>query len=238
MITAQDITRELQTLGNDKKAASLQRFFQTQPGGYGEGDLFVGVSVPIQRKLASRVYRQVLPGEIARLLGSGIHECRLTGVFILVLQFEKARGEEQARELVNIYLDNLESINNWDLVDSSAYKILGPWLADKDKCMLYNMARSKNIWVQRVAVIGCLYFIRNHQFDDILRLSEMLLDHPHDLIHKAVGWMLREVGKRNYQMEYCFLKKHYRQMPRTMLRYAIEQFDDEVRKGFLQGTIV
>ncbi len=238
MITAQDITRELQTLGNEKKAASLQRFFQTQPGGYGEGDRFIGVSVPIQRKLASRVYRQVSSGEIARLFGSGIHECRLTGVFILVLQFEKAKGEEQARELVNIYLDNREGINNWDLVDSSAYKILGPWLVDKDKSLLYDMARSQNMWVQRIAVITCLHFIRNHQYDDILNLAAMMLKHPHDLIHKAVGWMLREVGKRNYQVEYDFLEKHYRHMPRTMLRYAIEQFDEEVRKGFLQGTIV
>ncbi len=238
MITAQDITRELQTLGNDKKAASLQRFFQTQPGGYGEGDLFVGVSVPIQRKLACKVFRHISPGEIAILLRSGIHECRLTGVFILVMQFEKTSGEEQVRDLVNTYLDNLEGINNWDLVDSSAYKILGPWLADKDKSLLYDMARSQNMWVQRIAVITCLHFIRNHQYDEILNLAAMMLKHPHDLIHKAVGWMLRETGKRNYQVEYRFLKQHYRKMPRTMLRYAIEQFDEEVRKGFLQGTIV
>ncbi len=222
---------------NKKKAGELARFFQAFPGGYGEGDSFLGLTVPDQRAIAKKFYKQLFLEDVALLLQENVHEHRLTAVFVLVLKFEKACTEGDKREVVETYLQNIEGINNWDLVDSSAYKILGPWLMDKEKKMLYDFAESGNLWLQRIAIITTLHFIRNHQFADALKLAEILRNHPHDLIHKAVGWMLREIGNRNYKAEMEFLAKHYRNVPRTMLRYAIEKFDENTRQGFLKGEI-
>ncbi len=220
-----------------KKAGELERFFQAYPGGYGEGDTFLGVRVPDQRAIAKTYFREVTLDETAHLLQEKIHEHRLTAVFILVHKYEKARSEEEKKALVDTYLQNITGINNWDLVDSSSYKILGPWLLDKDKILLYEYADSGQLWLQRIAMITTMHFIRNHQYDDALRLAQILLNHPHDLMHKAVGWMLREIGNRDYDTEYTFLQKHYQQMPRTTLRYAIEKFDEPVRQRFLKGEI-
>ncbi len=220
-----------------KKPGGLEHFFQVYPGGYGEGDSFIGVSVPNQRTVAKQYYNQISLDEITLLLNDPVHEHRLTAIFMLVLKFEKAKTETGKQAIVDTYLKNLSGINNWDLVDSSSYKILGPWLLDKDKKILYDFAHSDQLWLQRIAMITCLHFIRNRRYDDTLRLGEIMLHHPHDLIHKAVGWMLREIGNRDYEVEYTFLLKHYRQMPRTALRYAIEKFDPEIRELFLKGRL-
>jgi 3-methyladenine DNA glycosylase AlkD len=220
-----------------KKAGELAKFFQTVPGGYGEGDTFLGVKVPDQRAVARQFYKDASLDDIAVLLNENIHEHRLTALFMLVLKFQKSKTEVEQQSIVNCYLQNLEGVNNWDLVDSSCYLILGPWLINRDKQILYDFAYSDKLWLQRIAMITTMHFIRNRQYDDALELAEILLHHPHDLIHKAVGWMLREIGNRDYDVEYNFLVKHYRNMPRTMLRYAIEKFDEEVRQGFLKGSI-
>ena len=220
-----------------KRAGDLARFFQVFPGGYGEGDTFLGIKVPDQRAVAKQFFKDLNLDEIAVLLNENIHEHRLTAVFMLVLKYEKAKTEEEKKAVVDCYLENISGVNNWDIIDSSCHKILGPWLIDKDKKLLYEFAASGDLWLQRIAVITTMHFISKRQYDDALRLAEILLHHPHDLIHKAVGWMLREIGNRDYDVEYNFLLKHYRQMPRTMLRYAIEKFDEDVRQGFLKGTI-
>ncbi len=239
MTQIQNIKTALLSYADQKKrAVDLACFFQAFPGGYGEGDTFLGVKVPDQRVVAKRFYKELSLDEIAVLLGENIHEHRLTAVFMLVLRYEKAKSEKEKQAVVDCYLENISGVNNWDIVDSSCHKILGPWLIDRDKGLLYEFAVSGDLWLQRIAVITTMHFISKHRYDDALRLAEMLLHHPHDLIHKAAGWMLREIGNRDYDVEYQFLVKHYQQMPRTMLRYAIEKFDEETRQGFLKGTIV
>ena len=220
-----------------KKSGELARFFQAYPGGYGEGDTFLGVKVPHQREVAKKYYQTISLDEIALLLNENIHEHRLTALFMLVLKYQKSKKEEDKKAVVETYLANISGVNNWDLVDSSCYFILGPWLMERHKKLLYDYAASGELWLQRIAMITTMHFIRNRHYDDALRLAEILLNHPHDLIHKAVGWMLREIGNRDYTVEYRFLLKHYRQMPRTMLRYAIEKFDEPVRQKFLKGEL-
>jgi 3-methyladenine DNA glycosylase AlkD len=232
------IRRELKAGADPEKAAFLPGFFKALPGGYGEGDLFLGVTVPLQRKIARAYYREIELPELQQLLRNQFHECRLTALFILILKYEKAKRAEDQQHLVNYYLGNIDYVNNWDLVDSSAYKILGPHLEKGDRRLLYDLARSGHLWRQRVAIISTLHFIRSGDFNDTLKLSEILLDHEHDLIHKAVGWMLREVGNRDFKTEYKFLKRHYQTMPRTALRYAIEKFDPALRKQFMSGSLV
>ncbi len=231
------IKQELNSHINPAKAAFLPSFFQAYPGGYGEGDRFLGVVVPDQRKVARNYYRTIsLPG-LEELIQSEVHEHRLTAIFILVLKYEKARAGAEKKSLVEFYTNNLSFVNNWDLVDSSAYKILGDFLFDKDRSLLYRFAASKNLWRQRTAIIATYYFIKHNDYADTLKIADLLLSHEHDLIHKAVGWMLREVGNRDFEVEYDYLQSRYRQMPRTMLRYAIEKFEPELRKKFLQGKI-
>lgn len=237
MKNLQSFKSTLLSYADEKRANDLARFFQTHPGGYGEGDTFLGVKVPDQRAVSKQFYKELNLEEIALLLNENIHEHRLTAVFMLVLKYEKAKTEEEKQAVVDCYLENISGVNNWDIIDSSCHKILGPWLIDKDKRLLYEFAASGDLWLQRISVITTMHFISKRKYDDALRLAEILLHHPHDLIHKAVGWMLREIGNRDYDVEYNFLLKHYRQMPRTMLRYAIEKFDEDVRQGFLKGTI-
>jgi len=231
------IRQELKKYGNKDKAAFLPKFFQAFTGGYGEGDFFIGVTVPEQRRIARKHFCLVSLNELEDLIRDPVHECRLTALFILVLKYERAKSEAEKQAITDYYLGNIDHINNWDLVDSSAYKILGAHLFDKERNLLYELARSGKLWRQRIAVIATLYFIRNCDFGDTLKLAGILLDHEHDLIHKAVGWMLREVGNRDFECEYRFLKKHYQVMPRTMLRYAIEKFDPGLRRQFLSGDI-
>lgn len=217
------------------KAKDLRRFFKTGKGDYGEGDIFIGVAVPEQRKIARLHYQNISLAELKELLQDPCHECRLTALFMLRLRFEKEKVDLKLEELVQLYLDNIDYVNNWDLVDSSAPYILGPYLYGKNPTLLYELAASGNLWRQRIAVLSTFYFIRQGRFEETLNLAEKLLDHPHDLIHKAVGWMLREVGNRDFECELAFLKKHHRGMPRTMLRYAIEKFEHNLRKKILRG---
>ncbi len=235
--TIDSIKRELQVYADPGKAMHSYKFFQAYPGGYGEGDKFLGLKVPEQRKVAQAFYKDVTTAEVEKLLQEDIHEYRLTALFILTYKYAKAERSQERQEIAELYLRNLAFVNNWDLVDASAEKILGPYLADKDRSLLYKLADSGDLWKQRVAVIATFYFIHGGQFEDTLQLAERLLSHKHDLIHKAVGWMLREVGKRDLAAEEDFLKKHYKNMPRTMLRYAIEKLEPERRKMYLQGEI-
>lgn len=220
-----------------EKAAYFPRFFKSGPGEYGEGDKFLGVKVPEQRKIAKSVYKEISLDEIETLIQDKYHEVRLTGVMILVYCYEKLKSDEDRKKLVDFYLKNLKWVNNWDLVDSSCHHILGHYYLNKDKSLFYELASKDHLWSQRVAMVSTYYWIKRGKFEDALALAEKLLDHPHDLMHKAVGWMLREIGNKDYEVEFEFLKKHYQQMPRTALRYAIEKFDEEVRQDFLKGRV-
>lgn len=231
----EEVKKEFRKYINKGKAEFLPKFFKAVPGGYGEGDKFIGVIVPEQKKVAKK-FKNLSLDYIHKLLNENIHEYRLTALFILIAKFAKGNDKEK-EQIVKLYLENYDRINNWDLVDSSAAKILGPFLIDKNKSILYNFAKSNHLWKQRIAIITTQYFIKNNLFEDTFKISEILLNHKHDLIHKAVGWMLREVGNKNPKAEKDFLKKHYKNMPRTMLRYAIEKFTRAERTKYLKGRI-
>jgi len=231
----QNIQRKLQELGSREKAEVLQRFFKTGHGEYGEGDVFVGVKVPELRKLAKE-YQEITVKEVKQLLRSAIHEERLLALFMLVRKYSKGNETEKKR-IYELYLKNTQFINNWDLVDGSAHHIIGAFLADKSKEPLYRLAKSKNLWERRISIISTFYFIKHDKYAETLKISEILLTDKQDLIHKAVGWMLREIGKRHMPTEENFLRKHYKRMPRTMLRYAIEKFPEDKRQGYLKGKI-
>ena len=235
VLNSKALKKELFKLGNSQKAKILARFFKTGLGEYGEGDIFWGLTVPQQRQMAKKFAHLSLK-ELKKLLLSKVHEHRLTALLILVAKFQKAKEKEQEK-IVNFYLENTKRVNNWDLVDLSAPKILGVYLLKKNKSVLYQLARSENLWEKRMAIITTFEFIKNNQFKDALKISKILLSAEDDLIHKAVGWMLREVGKKDQVMEENFLKKHYQQMPRTMLRYAIEKFAESKRQAYLKGQI-
>lgn len=226
------IKEEMQASADPEKAKLLGRFFKTGKGQYGEGDIFLGIMVPGQRRIAKKYAGLPLSG-IRALLSSRFHEHRLVALFILTGRFRKADETERGK-IFDFYLKQTRHIDNWDLVDLSAGYIPGSYLLDKDRAVLYRLARSRNLWERRIAIIATSAFIRNGEFDDTFRIAEILLADRHDLIHKAVGWMLREVGKQDLRMEETFLRKHYRTMPRTMLRYAIERFEEKKRKAYLQ----
>ena len=216
-----ELKKELRGLTNHTKARLLARYFKTGKGEYGEGDIFLGITVPESRKVAIK-YRHISLKDVESLLRSKIHEERLIALLILVHNYEK--NPQKRREIFNFYLKNTKYINNWDLVDLSSHEIVGNYLLGKNIDVLYKLAKSQNIWKKRIAVISTFPFIRNNKFNESLEISKILLKDKHDLIHKAVGWMLREIGKKNQKIEEDFLKKHYKSMPRTMLRYAIERF--------------
>lgn len=220
---------------NPEQAKILQRFFKTGKGEYGEGDIFYGIKVPVQRKIAVK-FNDIALKELKSLISSPVHEERLIASLILVEKFSK--GNQKERKIIfNFYLKNRKGINNWDLVDLTAPKIIGEYLFDKSRNILHDFAKSENLWEKRIAIISTFAFIRKDDFTDTLKIAEMLLNDEHDLIHKAVGWMLREIGKRNMQIELNFLKRHHISMPRTMLRYAIEKFPESKRKKILEGRI-
>lgn len=225
------VQQELQRLGNREKAALLSRYFKTGKGEYGEGDVFLGLTVPQQRVIAKK-YRDLPLSDVEDLLHNNIHEYRLTALLILCAKYKKASAIEQ-KKIVDIYVRNTKHINNWDLVDLSSHVILGLYLIDKPRDMLYTFVRSSDVWRKRIAVITTFAFIRNNDFGDSFALAEILLNDSHDLIHKAVGWILREVGKRDLGAEEAFLQRHYRIMPRTMLRYAVEKFSPAKRAQYL-----
>jgi 3-methyladenine DNA glycosylase AlkD len=234
--TLQDIHAEIRRLADPEKAKILQRFFKTGPGQYGEGDVFAGITVPVTRKLA-RKYRDIFLGDTAELLQSPIHEERLLALLILVEKFR--RGDDATRRRIyGLYLKNTRFINNWDLVDLSAERIVGAYLDGTDRAPLYRLARSKNLWERRIAILATFHDIKRGTPDHTLALADVLLSDPHDLIHKSVGWMLREVGKRcSPDTLREFLRTRYHRMPRTMLRYAIERFPADERASYLSGTI-
>lgn len=232
MLTHADLKSELDAMASLTKAIALSRFFKTGKGEYGEGDRFLGVTVPEQRQLAKKFVSLGFE-DLEQLLQTDIHEYRLTALLILTYQFPKADTFKR-EEIFTFYLNHTKWINNWDLVDVTCRQILGVHLLHQDRNILYELARSQNLWEQRIAIVSTLEFIKHQQFTDTLQIAIILLKHPHDLIHKAVGWMLREVGKQDRQVLVGFLDVYYQQMPRTMLRYAIEHFDEPNRKAYLK----
>jgi 3-methyladenine DNA glycosylase AlkD len=232
MTSLSELKTELGKLADPEKKLKLQQFFKTGKGQYGEGDIFIGVSVPDLRKKAKK-YRQLPLLQVEALLHSEIHEHRLVALHILVGKYSRGTDLER-KKIVELYLDNTTWINNWDLVDSSAHKILGEYYWDKPKNTLYRFAGSDNLWERRISVISTFAFISRGSFEDSLKIAEILLHDEHDLIHKAVGWMLREIGKRDLAKEEEFLIKHYKTMPRTMLRYAIERFEKEKKQFYMK----
>ena len=230
-----ELHEKLRGLGDQQRAKVSQSFFKTGPGEYGEGDVFIGIRVPVLRKLA-RQYQGMTLGEAGALLQSRIHEERLLALFILIGSYVKG-GESRQERIYELYMRNRHCINNWDLVDSSAPNIVGAFLMDRSKEPLGMLAGSASLWDRRIAVVSTLYFIRRGRFSETLEISRVLLSDKEDLIHKAVGWMLREVGKRDLETEEDFLKTCYKKMPRTMLRYAIERFPEARRQAYLKGTI-
>ena len=232
-MTAFKVKAELKAFVDPEKAEFLPRFFKTGKGEYGEGDVFIGVTVPNQRKVAKE-FKDLDLAEIKKLLDSKVHEHRLTALLILVLQYEKGDNVVKSK-IYDFYMRNLSRVNNWDLVDTSAHKIVGAYLLDKPvmRKVLYNLARSKDLWERRVAMISTWWFIKYDQFDDVVKIAEILLKDEHDLMHKAVGWMLREMGKKDEVRLKVFLDKYAIEMPRTMLRYAIEKLDEDTRKYYL-----
>ncbi|MCK5096234.1 MAG: DNA alkylation repair protein [Candidatus Pacebacteria bacterium] len=231
------IKKDLHAYIRPNKIAIYQNFFKTGKGQYGEGDIFLGISVPNTRSVAKK-YKNTPYEIVEKLLSSKYHEERLLGVLLLV---QKTLGtkEKGFKKIVTFYLKNRKGINNWDLVDLSADKIVGKYLYEyqQPKDVLYKYARSKDLWEKRIAILSTFWFIKNNSFEDTLKISEILLRDDHDLIHKAVGWMLREVGKRDQNKEEEFLKRHYKTMPRTMLRYAIEKFPETKRKAYLKSKM-
>jgi 3-methyladenine DNA glycosylase AlkD len=225
----------LRNQANPEQAKNLSRFFKTDKGEYGESDEFLGIKVPVSRKIAKQFTKLSLE-EIQGLLNSSIHEERLIALFILTEQFRKADAARK-KIIYGFYLKNTKRVNNWDLVDLSAEKIIGAYLLFKDKKVLFKLACSKNLWERRIAIMSTFYFIKNGFFETTLKISEILLKDDHDLIHKAVGWMLREIGNRNLKVEEDYLTKHYKNMPRTMLRYAVENFPEKKRQAYLKGKI-
>lgn len=231
---SQVIIEELKEISSKEKAAFFPRFFKTGIGQYGEGDQFLGVTVPQVRQVAKKHFDAVVEKDIVSLLHSPFHEARLIGLIILCHKFKKDFKKGDGKKWVDVYLDNIDCVNNWDLVDTSAPYILGVWLEEKDKKLLYSFAKSKSLWKQRISIISTFHFIKIGELDDTLQLAEILLDHEHDLIHKAVGWMLRESWKRNPREVEKFISLHVSTMPRTMLRYAIEKMPDAKRKQYMR----
>ncbi len=234
-MTSSQIIKALKRLANPDIAVHSQRFFKTGKGDYGEGDRFLGIRVPVLRQQVKQ-FQQTPLDEIRKLLRSPIHEARLLALLLLVRRYHIG-GENDKTAIYRMYLDNTDCINNWDLVDSSAQHIVGAHLETRDREMLYLLAESGSLWERRIAIMSTFHFIRINQFDDTLNIARQLVEDPEDLIHKAVGWMLREVGKRDLSCETEFLNSHYQKMPRTMLRYAIEKFPEAQRKRYLLGEV-
>ena len=238
------LLREIVALHDYEKAIGLSRFFKTGPGQYGEGDLFLGVKVPDTRRVVKECWRECTFGDLDECLASPYHEVRLAALLALVQMFQHSKGDiARQQECIGFYLAHLGAINNWDLVDLSCYELLGRWLVDKDAALLYDLARNgKTVWEQRIGIVSTMWFLRKGRLDDTFAIADILLHHSHDLIHKAVGWLLREAGKRDGERLRSYLNTpadgdtspRYRVMPRTMLRYAIEKFPEPERKKYLK----
>jgi len=228
------ILKTIKDHGNPQIAAHSQRFFKTGKGEYGEGDVFLGIRVPLIRKFV-REFKSITLLESLELLKSNFHEVRLLALLILVSKFKRHHHEADEKEIYEAYLNHTDFINNWDLVDCSAGPILGAYLYQKDRAPIHRLVQSNILWERRIGIMSTFHFIKKEDYSDTIKIAKVLLEDPHDLIQKAVGWMLREVGKRNLPLEEEFLMKYYRMMPRTMLRYAIEKLPESDRKAYLQG---
>lgn len=233
--TASQVRKRLEEQRDAEKAAFYPKFFRTGPGEYGEGDQFLGVVVPKQRKIAKASRRLPLE-EVQKLLHSPYHECRLTGLFVLVHQFDDAKNDEGQKQIFQFYIRNVDRVNNWDLVDTTCHKIIGPYLFEKDRKLLFQFAKARHLWKNRISIVSTYYFIKRQDLGTTLEIASLLIRHPHDLIHKAVGWMLRELGKQDKDLLVQFLNQYKNRMPRTMLRYAIEKFDKSTRQKFLDRS--
>lgn len=233
-----EIKQALQDLAIPEKALFFPKFFKTGKGEYGEGDLFVGVKVPDQRAVAKEYYATISEQELSELLSSKYHEHRLTALLMLVLKFEKSKEEVEKKRWIDFYLNHLKFVNNWDLVDSTAYKILGRYSFEKnDSQLLEQLSDSEIMWHKRIAIVATMHYVKNGSYNLTKKLVLNNINHSHDLMHKANGWLLREIGCKNENELIDFLKIHYKIMPRTSLRYAIEKLDEDVRQGFLKGNI-
>ncbi|MFH0839030.1 MAG: DNA alkylation repair protein [Candidatus Omnitrophota bacterium] len=235
-MTQEKISKELKKYADKEKAKTLQKFFKTGPGEYAEGDIFLGIQVPVLRKLAKKYSDLNIP-EVVMLLKSRFHEERLFALLVLMLRYAKSSTGQNKKTIYTLYLAHSTYINNWDLVDLSAAHIVGAFLEHRSKNVLYRLAKSESMWQRRIAIISTFHFIKHGRFNETLKIARLLIKDREDLIHKAVGWMLREVGKRDINVETEFLRTHYNDMPRTMLRYAIERFPANKRKAFLRGLI-
>lgn len=231
-----NIKSALEFLSIKEKAEFFPRFFKAGPGEYAEGDVFIGVTVPDQRKIVKEFWNKISLNEIGELLSSKIHEHRHTALLMLVAKYEKSKSEDEKQQIVAFYLQNLQHINNWDLVDNSCYKILGKHcFENKDNSILKKLSKSDNMWHKRMAIVSTMYHIKKGEYDLTKDIALKNLYHPHDLMHKANGWLLREMGNKNEDELLKFLDKNYHQMPRTSLRYAIEKLDENTRQEFLKG---
>ncbi len=230
------LLREMLSLRNEEEARGLMRFFKTGKGQYGEGDQFLGIRVPATREMVKRLWRETTMQDLEQCIESPWHEVRLAALLVLIQQFKhNKKHPDNQRECIDFYLRHTDHINNWDLVDLSCYELLGTWLLDKDRTILYNLARNgKTIWEQRIGIVSTMQFLRNNQMNDTYAIADILLHHTHDLIHKAVGWLLREAGKRDEKRLIDYLNERHSTMPRTMLRYAIERLPEDIRQQFLQ----
>ncbi len=237
-IIVSEIKTALQELSIREKAEILKRFFKTGKGEYGEGDIFIGVTVPDQRTVAKEFYNKISLEELIELLSSKIHEHRLTALLLLVYKFEKTKDQSLRKKIVDFYLKHTKYINNWDLVDTSCYKVLGRYcFENQDSNLLEKLSDSENMWEKRMAIVGTMHHIKKGQFELTKTFVLKNLKHPHDLMHKANGWLLREMGNKNETELLDFLDLHYKEMPRTCLRYAIEKLDENLRQNYLKGHI-
>lgn len=231
------LLQKMLSLRDDSQVAGLMRFFKTGPGQYGEGDKFLGIKVPVTREAVKECWKEISFENLKECILSPYHEVRLASLLCLVEIFSNARKKKQEdlqKKCVEFYLSHTDRINNWDLVDLSCYKLLGEWLMDKDRILLYDLARGgKNIWEQRIGIVSTMAFIRKNQLNDTYAIADILLNHPHDLLQKAVGWLLREAGKKDEASLRKFLDKRASKMPRTMLRYSIEKFPEPARRRYL-----
>lgn len=233
-----EIKAELEALSKPENVENLQRFFKTKKGEYGYGDIFIGVRVPDQRKVSKKYASLLSFDELSILLYSEIHEHRLTALFILVLQYQKSKSLADRESIFTFYLDHSKQCNNWDLVDSSAHHIVGAYTFETNTDILFELVESDNLWQNRIAMIATLYHIRKGNIEIVYELARTLLNHKHDLMHKAVGWMLREAGKCNFAPTYNFIRDYYEMIPRTALRYAIEKQTKEQRDRILKGEFL
>ena len=229
-------SEEIRALANKERANHSKKFFKTGKGEYGYGDIFLGVRVPKIRLIAKKNI-DISITDMKTLIKSKYHEERLLGLIILVNKYSKSKDEKDRDQLYNIYISSFKYVNNWDLVDVTCAHVIGKHLLNKDRSILYTWAKSNDLWTKRIAIVSTHCFIRKNDLQETFKIAKILLNDEHDLIHKAVGWMLREAGKKDMEKEEIFLKKHYKTMPRTMLRYAIERFPEPKRQKYLKGTI-